>query len=97
PFIAYENRRMDGGDVDFGYFFTDVNFKINHIINPKNRIMASVYWGEDNYNFSYENNDEYKDNSNNTYKNENKTDMDVRWGNLIGNIGWAHQINDQVF
>ncbi len=33
----------------FGYNFYDINFKINHVFNPNNKIFLSFYQGQDDY------------------------------------------------
>ncbi|MCZ8216065.1 MAG: TonB-dependent receptor plug domain-containing protein, partial [Cyclobacteriaceae bacterium] len=39
--------KQASGDVSGGYFFYDINAKVNHIINKKNRIYLSHYMGDD--------------------------------------------------
>ena len=56
PLVAYLNQKNDS-DVDFAYFFSDINLKINHKFSPSNRITASLYWGEDKFKFSSEDKD----------------------------------------
>ncbi|MDD2488897.1 MAG: TonB-dependent receptor [Bacteroidales bacterium] len=87
PLVAYLNQKNDS-DVDFAYFFSDINLKINHKFSPSNRITASLYWGEDKFKFSSEDKDsEYSE----------KSTANVKWGNLIGTIDWAYEINNRLF
>jgi hypothetical protein len=41
--------RADGGDGVVGYFFDDVNAKINYHITPKDRVYLSFYTGKDKF------------------------------------------------
>lgn len=87
PLIAYLNKTNDT-DVNFGYFFSDVNLKLNHKFSPSNRLTASLYWGEDKFTFS----------SKDVYSNSSdKSTANVKWGNLIGTIDWAYEINNRLF
>lgn len=96
PVIAYQNSLYESEDVDFGYYFTDVNFKINHVFNPKNRLTASLYWGEDKYKFSVNEKNNYTSESA-EYSSEDKIEAGVKWGNLISNINWAYELSNIVF
>lgn len=87
PLIKYANSKDDNSDVDFGYHFTDVNMKVQHKFSYKNKIIASMYWGEDKYHFSVKDNDKSIDNSKAT----------VKWGNLISTIDWASQISNVLY
>lgn len=88
PIIAYENSRNDNGDEDFSYHFSDLNIKLNHKFSASNRLTTSLYWGEDNYVFGMENIEVDLTEKNNAY---------VKWGNLIGTIDWAYEINNRLF
>ncbi|HBN05542.1 MAG TPA: TonB-dependent receptor, partial [Bacteroidales bacterium] len=87
PLVAYMNKTNDT-DVDFGYFFSDVNLKLNHKFSASNRLTASLYWGEDKFTFSSE--DVYSSST-------DKSTANVKWGNLIGTIDWAYEINNRLF
>lgn len=87
PLVAYLNK-TNNSDVNFGYFFSDINFKISHKFSPSNRVTASLYWGEDKFTFSSEEKgSDYSD----------KSTANVKWGNLIGTIDWAYEINNRLF
>jgi outer membrane cobalamin receptor len=87
PIIAYENSINDE-NLDFGYYFGDLNIKLNHKFSPSNRLTASLYWGEDKYTFGMETN-------NNNLKEKNTAY--VKWGSLIGTVDWAYEINNRLF
>ncbi len=80
PFMPEDNRG--------GYFFYDLNSKFNYIINPNNRIFASLYFGRDKFFF--------RDN----YSNEYFTEEDqggLYWQNKTSTIRWNHLFHHRLF
>lgn len=80
------------GDENIGYYFYDLNGKVNHIINDKNRLYLSVYSGDDKAYSKYKN----------FYVNDNeRTDYDeefgLKWGNFIAALRWNNVINSRLF
>lgn len=80
------------GDENIGYYFYDLNGKVNHIINDKNRLYLSVYSGDDKAYSKYKN----------FYVNDNeRTDYDeefgLKWGNFISALRWNNVINSRLF
>jgi len=71
-------------DLKLGYHFADLNFKIHHIVNDKNSIYWSNYFGQDKFN------SEDKGDSDDI-----KTEM--FWGNITSTLRWNHQFNDKFF
>jgi len=71
-----------------GYFFYDLNGKINHKISDKDRIYLSVYAGRDKAYTKIEN-------SYSTY--EDKMGFDLHWGNITSALRWNHIINNKLF
>ncbi len=80
------------GDETAGYYFYDLNTKINHKINEKNRIYLSAYMGDDKayskYKGFYINNNERTD-----YKDE----FGLRWGNISTALRWNSIISNKLF
>jgi outer membrane cobalamin receptor len=71
-----------------GYYFYDVNAKINHKFSNRSRLYYSLYNGLDKFYFDY----------NNTYENETTTgETGSGWGNTIHALRWNYIINDQLF
>lgn len=80
------------GDENIGYYFYDLNGKVNHIINDKNRLYLSVYSGDDKAYSKYKN----------FYVNDNeRTDYDeefgLKWGNFISALRWNNIISSRLF
>jgi len=71
-----------------GYFFHDLNAKINHKISDKDRIFLSTYMGRDKvYMNMISKWDEYQD----------KTRFDLHWGNITTALRWNHVFSPKLF
>lgn len=77
PFVNKESAFAGSG-----YYFYDLNTKVNYKISEKDRLYLSGYFGRDVFSFS---------NSGNSFK------FSVPWGNATGTLRWNHQINDKMF
>ena len=72
-------------DTDFegnGYYFYDLNTKINYRFSDKDRIYASGYFGRDVFTFVSPDGD---------------FDARIPWGNRTGTIRWNHLFSNQLF
>jgi len=65
-----------------GYFFYDLNAKLNYKISDKDRIYLSAYYGKDVFSF--------KDQAGG-FK------VEMPWGNGIAALRWNHLFNDKLF
>ncbi len=72
-------------DFKAGYYFTDLNFKVHHIFNEKNKLYWSNYFGQDKFTGSeeFEEGDDFK--------------TRLFWGNITSTLRWNHQFNDKFF
>lgn len=88
PFIK-QSFSDNGSDGDAGYYFYDLNAKINHTFSQKDRIYLSVYGGNDKFYFE----------QTDAERNENRdfTENGLGWGNLTGALRWNHIIHDKLF
>jgi outer membrane receptor protein involved in Fe transport len=65
-----------------GYYFYDLNAKMNWIVGPKDRIYVSGYFGRDVFDF----------------KNARQSfEVNVPWGNSTATIRWNHVFNKKLF
>lgn len=65
-----------------GYYFYDINAKLNWIVGKKDRIFLSGYFGRDKFYF----------------KNRTGSfDAGIKWGNATGTLRWNHQYNSKLF
>jgi outer membrane receptor for ferrienterochelin and colicin len=78
--------------VSAGYYFYDINAKVNYIFSDTNRVFLSVYTGRDK---AYS---KMKDNyTNNSIKYESTDKAALLWGNITSALRWNHMINRKLF
>jgi outer membrane receptor protein involved in Fe transport len=77
PFIK-ETSEYHGS----GYYFYDLNAKMNYQFSEKDRIYLSGYFGRDKFNFN---------NSKRSFKTE------IPWGNSTATFRWNHIFNKKLF
>lgn len=88
-------REIAGGDeyTTVGYYFYDLNAKINHKISDSDHLYFSIYTGEDKF---YQNEKPYSYLYNgNIYKNESQSNLG--WGNITSALRWNHQVSSKLF
>ncbi len=68
----------------FGYYFYDLNAKLNYEINRRNKVYLSSYLGRDKFYLSF-GEALYNDNSS------------LGWGNVTATLRWNHQFSDKIF
>lgn len=88
-------REIAGGDEysTTGYYFYDLNAKINHRISAKDHLYLSVYSGDDRF---YQNQDPYTYlYDGNLYTNETRSNLG--WGNITAALRWNHQYSSKLF
>lgn len=77
------------GDGEYGgYFFYDLNAKINHRFSDKDRLYLSAYTGDDDFYFRY---NENINNRNESFKG------DIGWGNITAVLRWNHLFSQKLF
>ena len=90
PFIEAENSA--NAQSRGGYFFHDVTAKVNHVVNEKNRLYASVYTGLDRfYVYDFYRNNEQR----NVFSDE--FDFKLQWGNTTSALRWNHLFSNRLF
>lgn len=97
PFIALASQSsqlIDGNslDVNAGYYFYDLNAKINHKFSDKSRLYLSAYTGKDK---AYINMAEKYSFWQEEYKNE--LNSGLLWGNVITMARFNQVINSKLF
>ncbi|MFI5173078.1 MAG: carboxypeptidase-like regulatory domain-containing protein, partial [Chitinophagales bacterium] len=74
---------LKGGDFEGnGYFFYDLNTKINYKFDDKNRLFASGYFGQDIFKYKAP---------------DNTLNVTVPWGNATGTLRWNHLFSNKLF
>jgi hypothetical protein len=66
-----------------GYYFYDLNLKFNFILNDKNRIYFSGYYGRDVFSFLSPKNGDVK--------------FNINWGNTMASFRWNHVFKSTIF
>lgn len=85
-------RAETGGDVDAGYFFYDLNGKINFQLGEKDHLYFSGYFGNDDF-YARE-----KYNNNGPGGSEkNSFQSDLKWGNITAVARWNHEFSRKLF
>ncbi len=93
PLIKHmNNMEGDNFNMNTGYFFYDINAKINHKINNRNRIFYSIYTGKDKFYMNYH--DKYEDIDNSW---DDKGDMGIFWKNITSALRLNTIINKNLF
>lgn len=85
-------RKESNGQDDAGYFFYDLNAKINHRIDKNNRVYLSVYAGKDKGFSESESTELYR---NTTYSFYNNTM--IKWGNITTALRWNRILSEKLF
>ncbi|MDP2721142.1 MAG: TonB-dependent receptor plug domain-containing protein [Bacteroidales bacterium] len=71
-----------------GYYFHDLNLKINHTFSDKDKLFLSAYYGDDKMTSRFE------DKTDNI---RNETKYARKWGNLLSALRWNHLFNSKLF
>ena len=87
PFIR-QAAGASGDDVKVGYYFYDLNAKVNYELDRKNKIYLSGYFGQDRF---------YSDVATKSDR-EIQTDKGgLSWGNTTATLRWNHQFTQRLF
>ncbi len=81
PFIIL---KIKGEDEMGGYYFYDINAKINHKFSNQSRLYYSIYTGEDKFYYNIKNS-------------LSKINNSSGWGNSIHALRWNYVFTDQLF
>ncbi len=76
PFLSTEYKGN-------GYYFYDVNAKMNYIFSDKDRLYLSFYLGRDVFNFTSPQNKDIN--------------FNITWGNTSSTLRWNHIFNSKLF
>lgn len=77
PFISKESQFYGSG-----YYFYDLNAKINYRFSEKDRLYLSGYFGRDVFDF---------------VNGRQSLDVNIPWGNGTGTLRWNHVFNQKLF
>jgi len=77
PFIA-----SGGSDERGGYYFYDLNAKVNHEFDDRNKLYVSGYFGQDRF-YARTRGEDFR--------------ASLSWGNASSTLRWNHQISKKMF
>jgi hypothetical protein len=93
PVQLLANKSPDGTDLT-GYYFYDVNAKINHKFSENSRLFISAYTGRDRYfkKSKYERSDTAI-----KFIHKSKSIDELEWGNITAAARWNYLISNSTF
>jgi outer membrane receptor for ferrienterochelin and colicin len=92
PVIKAVNKGMNGNTSTGGYFFYDLNAKINHKFSDNSHLYFSSYLGLDK---AYTKNKGYYVDEHIRYNTEDKAGL--KWGNITNALRWNYVYNPKLF
>lgn len=92
PFIRSAISDAQGTTGKTGYFFYDLNAKVNHKFSDKHRLYLSGYLGNDKFYSKIE--DNYRYDNQRSYS---KEEGNLKWGNIISALRWNYLVNPKLF
>ncbi len=94
PFIAYQNS-LSSMNTTGGYFFYDLNAKVNHKFSDRSRLFLSTYAGRDKAYFREKDRIEYDFYEPVKYEYQDR--FSLGWGNIITALRWNYLISPRLF
>ncbi|MDW8419863.1 MAG: TonB-dependent receptor [Chitinophagales bacterium] len=85
-------RRISGGQANLGYYFYDLNTKLNWRFSDKDRLYLSAYLGRDV--FGGKTTDKYEDEYE---KNTSGIRFGLNWGNITTALRWNLVVSPKIF
>lgn len=85
--LIQKSFRDDGREGTAGYYFYDLNAKLNHKFSDKDKLYLSLYTGDDKFYFNVREQGEFG----------SVVSNDLKWGNLTGAARWNHQWSPKLF
>ena len=82
---------VEDDDIDYGagYYFYDLNVKVNHKFSDRDRLYLSYYSGDDEIYFSI------KESDTKDYRSDSR--LGWKWGNIVTAARWNHVITPKMF
>ncbi len=84
--------RAQSNGLTAGYYFYDINAKVNYIVSPKDRLYLSFYNGYDEF-YARE---EYDDSFGGS-RSIDRYNSSLGWGNTIGALRWNRVLGPKLF
>ena len=91
PFIKMALKDDSGDTGSGGYYFYDLNAKVTHKFNNRDKLYLSFYSGDDKVYV------DIKDVPYSGYGETTLTDIGWKWGNIVGAARWNHIFGPKLF
>jgi hypothetical protein len=85
-------RSTSKGLVDAGYYFYDLNAKLNYKLGTKDHLYLSGYFGRDKFAADINSKDTFGTTTNST-----RVKAGLNWGNVTGVARWNHLFTNRLF
>jgi len=92
PVIKIANKYDENSNITAGYYFYDLNAKINHRFSDRSRLFFSSYLGLDK---AYSSDTYYYVDNHIRYDSSDK--MSMKWGNMTNALRWNYVFNPKLF
>ena len=86
-----------GYSMQSGYYFYDLNLKLNHKFSDRDRLFFSFYSGDDKVYADMDTDMDYSDDPNDQMNIKGDMDVDWKWGNRVAALRWNHVIRPNLF
>ena len=90
PFIKSANQGNPAG-----YYFYDLNAKLNHKFSEKDRLYISAYTGLDRFYFQFSEGENDKNPNDGIFSSQ--TVAGLQWGNVTSALRWNHLFGNKLF
>ncbi len=101
PLIWLGNKTNSGYGSDerisAGYYFYDLNAKINYKFSDRSRVFLSAYTGDDQAYFSDKFSYDKSDFGGDFTKVTSTTKFRLKWGNITTSLRWNYMFNNKLF
>lgn len=94
PLIKAQNNAEQ--NVNLGYYFYDLNAKLNWIVSKKDRIYLSTFKGLDDF-YLKETYQRSSYGGNTTSSGTESYQAGLNWGNFLGTLRWNHLFSNKLF
>ena len=85
----FAQKELDLAGAGLGYYFDDLNIKLNHKFSDSDRLYVSWYSGDDDIYFHMKEREEQD------YRSQ--TSFGWKWGNKVATARWNHIVSPQLF
>jgi hypothetical protein len=90
--LIQASLKSEGSEGKIGYYFYDLNAKVNHRFSDKDRVYLSFYTGKDKFYLNLTENYDYND-----YEDRFNVRSGLGWGNVTTALRWNHIFKPKLF